>query len=400
MKHEFKMTAANKAFIIVTIIGPFLIIAISVLPGFLASSQETLPEGTTIAVVGADRDFYNRLTTALAATKITLTRADNLETMQEKARSGQIQGVLVIPDDYLRAETFAYYSKTGTDMLIIQTLSGVIDHTVIAARLEREGVAPQKVGALVQQPELETRKITKKGEDKPQSFFSVFGTVMTFVMLLYMTVLLYGQMISRTVLAEKTSKTVEIMLSSVRPFELLFGKIFGKGLAGILQYGIWIGVALILIYFFGPLLDIELPQELSLFNLLFLVVFFILAFFLYASAYAALGAGSQDEQHLGQLSWPLILFLVVPLVTISFYIMSPYSVFSIVLSYFPMTAPIVMLIRIIIATPPMWEIILCIGILIGTIAGFIILASKIFRVGLLMTGKRFTLKEIARWITY
>ena len=400
MKQEFIMTAANRAFIIITIIGPFLILAVSILPGLLSTSADTIPEGTTIAITGAEGELAEFLQAALRESGLETRTGLTLEKARRLVLGEAIHGVLAVPEDPLSAERFTYFSGTGTDMVIVETIKRAVGKSVVAERLSMRGIAAEEVEGLTRQPALDARKVTPTGEGEGQDFFSVFATAMTFVMLLYMTVLLYGQMIGRSVLTEKTSKTVEIMLSSVRPLDLLFGKIFGKGLAGLLQYGIWIGIALLIAYLLGPLLGISLPGELTAGNLGFLVLFFILAFFLYSSAYAALGAGAQDEQHLGQLGWPLILFLVIPLVTISAYIMNPNSSFSVILSFFPMTSPIVMLIRIILDTPPAWEILLCCFLLCGTIFGFIVMAAKIFRVGILMTGKRAGLKEILRWVRY
>jgi ABC-2 type transport system permease protein len=134
-------------------------------------------------------------------------------------------------------------------------------------------------------------------------------------------------------------------------------------------------------------------------NLVWLVVFFILAFFLYASAYAALGAASEDEQHLGQMAWPLIMFLMVPLVMISALVTNPDSTLVVVLSLFPLTSPLVMFVRVLVSSPPVWQLVLCIALLVAAVAGTAILAAKIFRVGILMTGKRPTLKEVLRWVT-
>jgi ABC-2 type transport system permease protein len=400
IKQEFRMTAANKVFIIITIIGPFLILAVSVLPGLFAGSSTSVPEDTTVAVVGVSSSEFSEISSALQQSRIKAVRKTDPESAKTAVLEGRYKGMLTLPSDYVDANQYHYYSKTGTDIIVTETLQAVIGHMVITKRLAREGIDPSRVSALTARPQISVHKIETESGGRGQDFFSVFSTAMAFVMLLYMTVLLYGQMIGRSVITEKTSKTVEIMLSSVRPVQLLFGKILGKCLAGLLQYGIWIGVALVLAYIIGPSLNIQIPASLTLFNLLFLIIFFILAFFLYSAAYAALGAGAEDEQHLGQLAWPLILFLVLPLITMSGFIMNPGSTLAAVLSYFPMTAPIVMLIRVILDTPPAWEVFLSILLLLATITGFIFLSSKIFKVGILMTGKRFSIKEILRWVHY
>ncbi len=398
-RQEFRMTAANKAFVVITIIGPFLILGVTVLPALLSMNTKIQP-GTQIAVVGGDSELFAKAKAAAAANNLILERGTNVEKLRREVGSGALGGLVVLPPDYLQAKSFDYYSKTGTDVVVSQTLSGIIGTQVVAERLANEGLDPAKIAYLSSRPNLTVKKVGSGGGASTGGFTDIMFTVMGFVMLLYMTVLLYGQMIGRSVVTEKTSKTVEIMLSSVRPVELLFGKILGKGLAGLLQYGIWITAALVLVKLVGPGLNVQPPAALTVGNLGILVGFFVLAFFLYSAAYGALGAGSEDEQHLAQLAWPLLIFLIVPLVTISSYVMSPGSTFSVVLSFFPMTAPIVMLIRILVSTPPLWQILSSVGLLILTIAGFVVLAAKIFRVGILMTGKRFSMGEILRWARY
>ncbi len=399
VRQEFKMTAANKAFVIITIIGPFLILALAILPGLVSMNTKVEP-GTVVAVVGGDTDFFERVRDAAAGADLILIRESNLATARKRVLSGSLQGVLVLPADYLEAKSFTYYSKTGTDLVVSKALADAVGPAVVGERLVRAGIDPAAVSALSSQPSLSIEQATRAGGTKSQDFTLAIFTAIGFIMLLYMTVLLYGQMIGRSVVAEKSSKTVEIMLSSVRPSELLFGKIVGKGLAGLLQYAIWVCVALVLIRVVGPAFHLPLPPSLTPANLFFLVLSFILAFFLYSSAYAALGAGAEDEQHLGQLAWPLVLFLVIPLTMIGALVTSPDSPVSLFFSLFPLTSPIVMLVRVLVASPPAWQLLLCVAILLAAIAGTIFLAARIFRVGILLTGKRARLSEILKWVRY
>jgi ABC-2 type transport system permease protein len=209
-----------------------------------------------------------------------------------------------------------------------------------------------------------------------------------------MTVLLYGQVIGRSVLTEKTSKTAEIMLSSVRPMDLLFGKILGKGLASLLQYGVWVTLSAGVLKLVGPRLGVTIGAGLSMSTLAYLVLFFVLAFFLYCSLYAALGAASEDEQHLGQLALPVVLFLIIPIVLITAIIGTPRAPVIIALSFFPLTAPIVMFLRILVGAATTWEILVSIGLTLVTTAAVIWLSARIFNAGILMTGKRFTIGQV------
>ncbi len=400
LKQEFKMTAANKAFVVITIIGPFLILAISVLPGLLASRGPSVSPDTQVVVVGSRPELTTLLQQSLAGSNISVRAASDLEAQKERVLNEEVHGVLRVPENILDASSYDYFSRTGTDFAVSETLNGIIGRYVVRQRLTRAGLDADQVSELMQKPRLVTHRLESGGASSESDFMSVFFVVLAFVMLIYMTVLFYGQMIGRSVLTEKTSKTVELMLSSVRPIELLFGKVLGKGLAGLVQYAIWVSVALLLAEVVGPAANFSVPASLNAGNLALLVVFFILAFFLYASGYGALGAGAQDEQHLGQLGIFLLIFLIVPLVLISSFIMNPSSPLVVGLSYFPMTSPIVMLIRILLDPPAVWEVLLSIGILTATIVVVVWMSSKIFRVGILMTGKRFTIGEILRWVRY
>lgn len=396
VRQEFKMTTGNRAFVIITIIGPFLIIAMAVLPGLFANRGMAGREAV-VGVYGAPESLVLSLKQAAEENNFTFVAGENREKLVEMTKDEDISGFLEFPEDYLESRTITYYSKTGTDIYVSEALTGIINSILLRRRLIEEGIPPETTAALMEHPSIETKAVeTGRTED----FFSIILTSIALVMLIYMTVLLYGQMIGRAVIMEKSSKTVEIMLSSVRPGELLMGKIFGRGLAGILQYGVWIAVAIVIARILGPALNIELPATLTLPNLGYLLLFFIFAFFLYSSLYAALGAGAEDDQHLGQLGWPLIFFLVVPLMLVSFLVMNPESTVSVVLSFFPLTAPIVMFIRVLITSPPAWQVLLCLGILAGSIGLAVAGATKVFRIGILMTGKKYSLKEILRWIRY
>jgi ABC-2 type transport system permease protein len=398
IRMEFRLTASNKLFIVLTILGPFLIAAVTVLPGTLANSGSRMgsPE-TRIAIAGPDQGFIDAISPALALSKIQLVPAqDTIASLDAEVLAGAFDGYIVLPPDLTRADRLEYVSKSAGDIRMLSVLQGVIGQAIVVERLVKAGISAVEVASLTQPPAVESRQLTRTGEKKSTDFLTVLMTGLVLAMLLYMTVLLYGQVIGRSVLSEKTSKTAEIMLSSVRPMDLLFGKILGKAAASLLQYGIWVGVTTVFLKLFGPLLGVPLSLRIGLPTLLFLVLFFLLAFFLYCSLYAALGAASEDEQHLGQLAWPMILFLVLPVVLIFPIISTPQAPLVVGLSFFPLTAPIVMFLRILVGAAKTWEVLLSVGLLLASIAGVIVLSAKIFRVGLLMTGKRFKVSEIWR----
>jgi len=402
MKMEFKITAANKAFIIITILGPFLLLAVTILPTLLVRSSSDVKEGTVIGIVGADERLRAGIQKAAVGTPVTLVYSSDEEEMKEALRDNQVQAFVTVPETYLTANALQYFSETGTDFMLRDAVGRIIGNSIVSIRMENEGLDAERVAYLSSRPWLETVVLSKStGEtESGQDEFSVIMTAIAFTMLLYMTILLHGQSAARSVLKEKTSKTVEIMLSSVKPSEMLFGKIFGQAAAGLLQYAFWLSTAALLMKVVGPAFNLSLPVALNSSNLFYLVLFFILAFFIYSSAYAGIGAAAEDESHLGQLSWPVMIFLIVPMVMVSAIIMNPSAPLVVFFSFFPLTAPIVMFERLLIGSPAAWEVLLCVAILIATIAGITFAAAKIFRVGILMTGKRFKFGEVLKWVRY
>lgn len=400
IRHEFKLTAANKTFVVLTILGPFLIFAVAILPTLIAQSPEAIASNKPIAMYGASAFVAHAIETAFSEMDVEVEYIPTIEEGKDGVLNAKFLALLVIEEGWPDTGKAIWYSKSNTEIALYSTAANVLEKAARAQWINESEIDPKMVEKLLEEPPFELIKLSKSGEQRSsgdQAFIETLMTVLLFIMLLYMTILLYGQMIGRSVVTEKTSKTVEIMLSSVTSQDLMVGKILGLGLAGMLQYFTWILMAVLLEYAFAPLLGLTLPSAISLKNLGFLFLFFILGFFLYASAYAALGAASEDEQHLGQLAWPLIMCLVIPLVLLNTLVTAVDSLLVVILSFIPLTSPIVMFARIIVSPPPFWQIALCVALLIGAVVITARFAARIFRTGILMTGKRFTLKEVLHW---
>ena len=393
--HEFRMTAATKAFIILTILGPFLLIGITVVPALVSQSAER--RGVKIAVIGMSEQMFAAVSVPLEQLGINLYPSDlSVESLERGIREENLYGYLVIPDTILSGADLELVTGEFPDYRIVEAIKGVIGQIVMDERIKQAGLDSAQIRALTAAVEIQSKQITRSGAKAQTDTFSFIMIGITFTMMLYMTILLYGQSIGRSVVQEKTSKTVEIMLSSVSELDLLFGKILGQAATSLLQYTVWIGMALIGARLIGPGLGLDRLPQLSVSTLLYLVLFFLLGFFLFASLFAALGAAAQDEQNLGQLSWPVIVVLVFPMVSAGPIITAPSSSFSVFLSLFPLTAPIVMFVRILVSDPEGWQVILSVGIQVVTVLVTMLLSAKIFRIGILMTGKRFTLAGVVR----
>ncbi len=395
--HEFRRTAANKAFVILTILGPFLITAMGVLPTLISTSGGQ--RVSEIAAIGAPEPLYREVAPALGGLKIRLVNWEAGETEADASvLAGRLYGYLVFPPDLLAARSLTLITRDAADYTIMETLKSVIGQALVTRRLRAAGVESPSIRELIAIPEINNQQVTKSGRKVRADVLSSILIGVTFTLMLYMTILLYGQSIGRSVVQEKTSRTVEIMLSSVEARDLLFGKILGQAAASLLQYGVWIGMALLFLRLLAPVLQLQSLPQLSGALPLYLVLFFLLGFFLYAALYAALGAAAEDEQNLGQLSWPVLIFLMIPMVGVGGIVMSPASTLVVAMSLFPLTAPIVMFVRLMLSEPAAWQVALSVGLLLLSILAVMALSAKIFSAGILMTGRRFRWADIMRWL--
>jgi len=324
---------------------------------------------------------------------------DRADDAREGVLAGKFAAALVLDEGWEDEARLPLISKTGTDYELYGQIESALASTCRELRAAASGVDPEVLAWILKTPRVEVKRAGSPGAEA--GYFGILLTVLSFEMLVYMTVILYGQLIGRSVLQEKTNKTVEIMLSSVSARELLIGKILGPGIAGLLQYSFWILVTLGFAGIAEPFLGLRMPAIVSAANLGWLLVFFAPAFFLYAAAYAALGAGAgaEDEQHLQQLALPIMVCLIFPLSMVGGLVVHPDSSLSIALSFIPLTSPFVMLIRVLVSRPAWWEIGLSYTLLLMSVAAMSLLSAKIFRVGILMTGKKRKLSEILRWLS-
>jgi ABC-2 type transport system permease protein len=395
--HEFRRTAGTKAFLILTILGPFLITGMSVVPTLISTSGR---QGVSeLAVLGAPEPIYREVAPVLEGLKIHLLRWQAGEAEADaRVLAGRMYGYLIFPEDPFSARRLTLITREVADFRIVETLKSVIGQALVAGRLTAAGLESSSIRELIAVPEIMNQQVTKSGRRVQGDVLSTILIGVTFTMMLYMSILLYGQAIGRSVVQEKTSRTVEIMLSSVEARDLLFGKILGQAAASLLQYGVWIGMGMAFLRLLAPVLSLQNLPHLGIALSMYLVLFFLLGFFLYSALYATLGAAAEDEHNLGQLSWPVLIFLMVPMVGVGAIVMSPASPIVVAMSLFPLTAPIVMFVRLMLSEPAAWQVVLSVGLLLASILAAMALSAKIFSVGILMTGRRFRWGDILRWL--
>jgi ABC-2 type transport system permease protein len=275
----------------------------------------------------------------------------------------------------------------------------ILTQCVVAHRLGEQGLDPIQVKEWTRRVDLKTIKLVK-GKERRGGFGAEFLSSFVFAMMLYMVIIGYGIMVMRGVMEEKSTRMVEVLLSSVSPMQMMVGKILGIGAASLTQVAVWLGVAVLFSTSGSALIGRKMPFSLEPETLIFFGLFFILGYFLYATFYAMIGAICDTEQDAQQIQMIVILPLMIPLFLIIFIANNPSATASVVLSMIPLFLPVLMFVRINVLVPPAIEIFGSVVILLATIAGVMWCTARIYRIGILMKGKRATLRELMRWVRY
>lgn len=424
IKREFIAKVRNKSFIVMTFLSPLLFVGIAAFVGYLGSLKADVK---TIAIHDETgifaREFKNNeeyhyldlsavdtkilkdsITTEAYAGLILIPKATDMNQLEKKvqfiANDSPSLGFLSDTEDVIaRKITQINFENAKLDTLAIKNAEAKVDISVAKSSGEA----------------------TLKGLNEIKiAIGGVFGY------LIMMFIIIYGNMVMRSVIEEKTNRIIEIIISSVKPFQLMMGKIIGTSLAGVLQFFIWaiLGVGLMFVAsaFFGvhagpstSNVPPEMMQESGSMAQMYLkemwnlpiatliscfILYFVGGYFLYSSFYAAIGAAVDNETDSQQFLLPIIMPLILG-VYIGFFtvINDPHGTIATVFSMVPLTSPIVMLMRIPFGVP-WWQLVLSIAILFGTFLFVVWFASKIYRVGILMYGKKPTWKEIFRWMKY
>jgi len=418
IKREYIQIVRTKGFIIGTVLGPVLMAALFVIPVILAVA--TGGEKKHYAVVDGTGEIYADFEAKLADYTIgdkgrryeleAYPAGPNLEArraeLSRKVLAKELSGYIYLPADLLSGGTAEYAALNVSDFDEIKRLGEALNGVVVEKRLKKEGLDPAKVAAFTRHVDVKMIKVTARGEQEDTG--GTFAVAYILVLILYMTMFFYGAIIMRGVIEEKSNRVVEVILSSLRPFELMMGKILGIAAVGLTQYGIWALFGVLASSYGGSIARGLVPAGAGGFKVptipayifLYFVVFFLLGYFLYATIYAAVGAMVNSEKEAQQLLFPVSMLLVVPMLMMMAVIKEPNGSLSTILSLIPFFAPVLMLLRVCVLLPPFTQILASIGLLVLTILLVTWLTAKIYRVGILMYGKRPSLPEILKWIRY
>ena len=425
IKREFIAKVRNKSFIVMTFLGPLLITGMMALIIYLSEANEG--EVKKIGIHDEAGVFKGDFKNTDEIAYIDLSTMP-LKTAKDTA-SNSYEGLIYVPKvaniQELATKT-EYISDESPSMEFIIDLENVVNVKLSKSNLKELGFDSDKIEKAKVESDIHVSKFS--GEDGLKYLNEIkIGIGFAFGYLIMMFIIIYGNMVMRSVIEEKTNRIIEIIISSVKPFQLMMGKIIGTSLAGILQFLVWIGLGSILALVVtlvaggqvnGAAATQLKPEQAELTNsfisqvplylneiptgtlFVFFIIFFIGGYFLYSSLYAAIGAAVDSETDSQQFLLPIIMPLMLAVYVGFFTVMNdPHGTVATVFSMIPLTSPIVMLMRIPFGVP-WWQLALSIALLFGTFFGVVWFASKIYRVGILMYGKKPTWKEMIKWLKY
>jgi len=426
--HEYRTRVRAKWFIVSTLLAPFglaLIIAVPVLAAILAG------DGSVGKVAVLDK------TGALAASVVArdtgsyeLAGTRTEEQLAEAVKSEQIQAYVVIPSDVLDSGKVTMYSRGGSGIAFESSIQEALEPLIVKARLQKVGTDTAVIGLVERGIDVVSLKVTDKGIEADASKASaMLGYMAGFF--IYILIFLYGSMVMRGVVEEKANRIIEVIASSVRPFEIMMGKVVGIGLVGLTQIVLWCALGSLVTMGVGALLAPSItpetmqnvqnmqggmPQQsmgmagalassgivlpsISVVTILMFVFNFFAGYFLYASLFAAVGSAVDQESDANSLTFPITFPVILTMLFIGNVIAAPNGTFAVVASMIPLFSPILMTVRVAATDVPVWQLITSMTLSIAGFFAAIWLASRIYRIGILSYGKKPTIREIIRWIT-
>ena len=419
IKREYLERVRSKWFVIATLFGPIFFSAIIIVPAWLSSRSKATSDIYNTAILDATGNgFGHRLALNIAGDSTipgrmpevrviapaALTQAESLATHQvmQKDKTGYV----VVDQQTLAGESARYAGRNATSIADMAQIKSAIRETILASRLEKVGLDNSRMREITFIPlDFSTERITEKGRAGSGMASVMFGFAIGF--LLYASIVIYGQTIMSGVLEEKTTRVAEVVMSSVPTDTLLAGKVLGVGAVGLTQQIIWIVTTYILLQLRAPIMaklgaptmSFTLP-DISLGAGIIFLLFFLFGFIFYSSLFAAVGSSVNSESEARQAASPLMIMIVSTAVFIQPVLLNPTGTTARVLSLVPFSSPIIMPIRMAVIGIPPLELAASLGFLaIGCLVA-LWLASRIYRVGLLMYGKRPSMREMARWVTY
>lgn len=420
IKREYLERVRSKWYIFSTALGPLFFGVIVIVPMVISSRTRPSPDLSHVIILDATGTqlgvrVAGDLAGGISANEPSravvravepseLAQAESTATHEVMRGENPFMGYLVLDSATLDGKSERYAGRNGSALVDVKEIEEAVQRSLLSQRLEQEGLQASRIKALTKvNLDMKSERLTERGREAGGLASALFSYMLAFV--LYMMLVIYGQQILRGVMEEKTSRVAEVVISSVSTDSLLAGKVIGVGAASLTQMVLW-GLSSVLVYKIrGVILasfgvaNVQIPlPHIGILVALLLLVFFIVGFVFYAALFAAMGSTVTNEQDVQQASMPVMLLLIASIVFVQPILLDPTSTLSKVMSWLPFSAPILMPLRMTMIQISGLEI-------AGTLAGMLLgcalatlLAARIYRVGMLMYGKRPTFREMSRWV--
>ena len=430
IEREYLTRVKKRSFLIITFLAPLFFAALMFLPAILMENSEKFDEKRNIAVCDESGMFVGKFDNTEINTFIYID--NSIDEAKQLVKDGVYDGVVYIPATSLSVPTNAeIYSMKQLPMSLSSHIRSSMKQVVENQKLLASGIDPAIVKASATTINLQTIKMDEK--DGEQKSFSEFEFILGLflALIIYFVIFIFGSQVMRGVIEEKTNRIIEVIVSSVKPFELMMGKIIGIALVGLTQFLLWGVLTLAItgiastflptqdVFSAGTVMTEQIAEATATANdsgmltevfevinsinfkdiILCFLLYFIGGYFLYSAMFAAVGAAVDNETDTQQFVTPISLLLIIPMVSSSIIAAAPDSSFALWMSMIPFTSPVGMMLRIPFGVP-IWQIAVSVVILYATFVLFTWFASKIYRTGILMYGKKVSWKEILKWIKY
>jgi ABC-2 type transport system permease protein len=408
-KREYLEQIRGRAFRISTVLVPVILIGLLSVSAF---TGRKLGAGKHIVIATDNPALAADIRSSLLDRKGAHDAIDTLAPFSPQDRPAllariqnkSIDGALIIENSASARPQVTYLSESSGDLMNTSRLNDAVNDGLLNLRLRQQGLSSDQVKTLLKTVSIETQQVSGNGKTSKSQGMSPFYKAMLMTFLMTMPILLYGMDMARSIVEEKNSRIFEVMLAVARPDDLLTGKLIGVGAVGLTQITIWIAAAVLLsgTALAAPILAGDIKLHFTLLEGVLFPVYFLLGFFLYSAFFSGLAATCETAQDLQM----YISLAVIPTWTsfaiLPFLLNNPNSPWVVAASLFPPTAPLVMIPRIgMLPAPfPWWQIVASIALLLFSIWAVIWFASRLYRIGILMYGKRATLPEILRWLRY
>jgi ABC-2 type transport system permease protein len=406
-RREYLEQIHGRAFMFSTVLVPLLIVA---LLGWSSMTDRKAVAGKHLAIAADNAEIANRVRYEMLSDKdprfdvelVAPATQEDIAALLKQVHDKSIDGLLSINTSSDGAVTATYTSLSSGGFANIGGLQNALNRGLIDERMIARGIKPAEADELLKRVTVETLQLNQQGATEQSKGSSPFYKAVLMAFLLSMPIMLYGLDMARAIIEEKNSRIFEVMLSITRADDLLAGKLVGVGAVGLTQIAIWMAAATLFLgsSLAATVLTGNLDIHFSLMEGLLFPVYFVLGFALFSTLFSGLAATCETSQDLQKFMPLAIIPLYLSMGILPFLLKDPNSVWSVAATLFPLTAPYVMLPRMGLEAVPLWQLAASLGLLILAIWATLWISSRLYRVGILMYGKRATLPELVRWLRY